>query len=75
MCLIKLVIIQFEIPFLNVCWKNEAELDVRYKEQKEAYNNILAGCEILKSIKPMADKILSGYQNKEYEQAFIIRES
>ena len=43
----------------------EAKLDVRHKEQKDAYNKILAGCEILKSIKPMADKILSGYQNKE----------
>ena len=58
--------IEFPIEFtpINVIWKNEAELDVRHKEQKEAYNNIFAGHEIMKSIKPMADKILSGYQNK-----------
>ncbi len=51
------------IDKIRVIWKSYAELNVNKEAQKESYTNLLAGREIIETLKPFAEKIQMGYQN------------
>lgn len=53
-----------EIEEIKVIWKNNADLECRYINQKKAYIKCFAGKELLETLNPLADMIENGIENK-----------
>ena len=53
-----------EFKKIKFIWKNNADLECRYINQKEAYIHYFAGKELLETLNPLADMIENGIENK-----------
>lgn len=53
-----------EIEEIKIVWKRCAELECRYKNQKNAYQNCFAGKPLVETLQPIADMIRNGVENK-----------
>ncbi len=50
-----------EIEDFKIVWKHQTA-ESKYKKQIKAYNDLLAGKEIIETIEPIAEKIRAGYE-------------
>ena len=54
----------FECEEIKVVWRSEADLDCRYENQKDAYIKRFAEKSMIDTLKPLANKIEQGIEEK-----------
>ena len=54
----------FESEDIRVVWRSNADLECHHKDQKKAYIECFAGKEVLEILRPLAEKIERGIEDK-----------